>query len=656
MARKRPLESAPPVAPAAVPKHPYDSAIRNRHPDEVAPEHRAEFLAVLRAFVQYDAADDAGARETLQAIGATSPFSDWKLLIRGLIAFQANDDVRALENWRRLSATRLPHQLAAPFRMQCDAAFADVQPAAVKAQAAHCFGTPMLRSVLDLIPLLGRDQPLGKAFAVLEKLLPLVKAEKPALLPRLAGILYEAVARYGEPKDLVQYRKLFHAPADDPDFHRINALGYEDQSPAEAVKHWEAYDRWLQTNPPGWGPDLIRVSRSLLLRHLARLCAVDELKSAMPLDMLAAMNIIMGGGKDRLTIQKAPLPDPLKYWQASFALNPADEETTTDLMMTYERQDQPEKAVEIARKHLAAKPDSLDVLVDLGKLLVELRRPLDAYDVYETALRTNPLDRDLRRIAAALAHGAVRAALGAGGDKALIAKLLKVAVDNDESAMGLQSHSIQAILARKAKDAAAAAVHDAALNAIPHARLAVAVMLAADATLAKLKPAERKPFDESLKQILAGPVTLGEAMLAANLFHQFTDAGIDYRGRGTTEKKIKALLLTAVKTDATADEPLLIGLGKLLIRSEDFELLDKVAAAMHDRFPMNPWFTLFLAESVLGKATVAGKPPQWRKLDTWTNKTRRLIRNHPDAAWITRRLAKISDPAGPADTDDYTPN
>ena len=59
----------------------------------------------MQAFAQVQAGQDEAARETLQPIGLRSPFLEWKVLLRGLIAYYQSDDVRALDNWQRLAGT-----------------------------------------------------------------------------------------------------------------------------------------------------------------------------------------------------------------------------------------------------------------------------------------------------------------------------------------------------------------------------------------------------------------------------------------------------------------------------------------------------------------------------------------------------------------------
>src|SRR5262249_56926659 len=97
------------------------------------------------AFRQSAAGLDDAARETLQGIGLSSPFLDWKLLVRGLLAYYQNDDARAAENWSRLDPERLPAQLAAPLRYAADAEFRKAQPPEpLRRRADRPHGSPLL--------------------------------------------------------------------------------------------------------------------------------------------------------------------------------------------------------------------------------------------------------------------------------------------------------------------------------------------------------------------------------------------------------------------------------------------------------------------------------------------------------------------------------
>src|SRR5204862_3088538 len=104
-------------------------AARDRLPDPLRPAYDA----VRTAFSRYEVGADDAAREALQAVGLSSPFLDWKLLLRGLIAYAAGDDGRALDNWSRLAADRLAARLAAPLRFALDPAYRAAHSPAVQA-------------------------------------------------------------------------------------------------------------------------------------------------------------------------------------------------------------------------------------------------------------------------------------------------------------------------------------------------------------------------------------------------------------------------------------------------------------------------------------------------------------------------------------------
>src|SRR5262249_31136013 len=90
-------------------------------------ELHAGFDLIVQAFAQVEAGQDDAARAILQGIGLQSPFLEWKLLLRGLIAYYTNDDARALENWQRLDPQRQPYRLSAVFRAGIDPEFRKAQ-------------------------------------------------------------------------------------------------------------------------------------------------------------------------------------------------------------------------------------------------------------------------------------------------------------------------------------------------------------------------------------------------------------------------------------------------------------------------------------------------------------------------------------------------
>ncbi|MBY0514403.1 MAG: hypothetical protein K2P78_10880, partial [Gemmataceae bacterium] len=66
-----------------------DRAVRRRSKERLPEELHAGLDAVLAAFRHHEAGNEAAAREALEPIGLRSPFLEWKVLLRGLLAHAA---------------------------------------------------------------------------------------------------------------------------------------------------------------------------------------------------------------------------------------------------------------------------------------------------------------------------------------------------------------------------------------------------------------------------------------------------------------------------------------------------------------------------------------------------------------------------------------
>ena len=106
----------------------FGPAVGDRLPESLRPN----FNAICDAFALYESGQDDTAREKMQAIGLSSPFLDWKLLFRGLIAHAAGDDGRALDNWSRLAEGRMAARLVAPLRFALEPVFRTIHPSATQ--------------------------------------------------------------------------------------------------------------------------------------------------------------------------------------------------------------------------------------------------------------------------------------------------------------------------------------------------------------------------------------------------------------------------------------------------------------------------------------------------------------------------------------------
>ena len=193
---------------------------------------RPAFDAVCDAFALYESGQDDAAREKLQSVGLSSPFLDWKLLLRGLIAYAAGDDARALDNWSRLAADRLAGRLIAPLRFALDPAFRAAQragrpdDAAAQATGSSAAWRPALRALQALLA----RRRLADAFRQAEIVLPELKRE---LAPAVGTARRVFPGRDHRQRRAGRHRSLparsLAPPADDPTLARLEALAAEEQ-------------------------------------------------------------------------------------------------------------------------------------------------------------------------------------------------------------------------------------------------------------------------------------------------------------------------------------------------------------------------------------------------------------------------------------------
>jgi len=621
--------------PPPAPDTPLDAAVRLKDPTRAPEEHRDAVRAVLRAFTEYAAGRDESAREALNAVGVKSPLLDWKLLLRGLIAYSNADDARALDNWSRLDATRLPARLAMPFRLKLDPGFgATLGPNAASSARANLLrleGDPVAQRFAELQQTLGRDQPMAKAFASVEKLLPLLRAGRPELVPRLAKVVYWAVQRFGEPGDVTKYLRVLGKPPDDPDFHRLNAMNYEHGSPSEAIGYWLKYEKWLGTNPAAVAPATARQARVWVLRQAGR---ITELllargRGGVPgFDDIFAEVFGTKGPKIAVMVKPPPADSPTGYYKRALALDPANELVAIDLIDYHQDRGELTPAAAVADEFLTHAPDSLPMLNKAVVLALMARDPATALVRLKQAHALNPLDAGIRNRIGLAYFGVVRQAFALPKPAEALARLDAA---REFSGPKPAEHVARAVLALKANDPAAAKVHEEAALADPAEALSVALMFAVDATLAKLKPALKKPFDARLAEVFTAPlppgtgVTAVVGMLRTATLYQF--AGQVYRGQPTHLKKIHELLLKTVQADGQSPAAEFVIACEQLKAGKFLKELEKFADALAKRFVTDPFFPLLAAEAVWGQALGAKRPPAYRKLDGYARKADRLAQN-----------------------------
>jgi tetratricopeptide (TPR) repeat protein len=593
---------------------------------------------VRQAFAHYEAGRDEPARETLNGIGLSSPFLEWKLLLRGLIAWTANDTPRALENWSRLTPARLPARLAAPFRLAADKTFAATLPAdrlpIVARQADHLSGS-LNESLRRLRKQLANEETVPAALETARVLVPELKRSVPDVVPRLANVVYWALIGGGQPEDLPRYNRIFGPPVDDPQFFRLQALVMEQIRRLDMAHGlWGKYEEWIAATPTRWpGPQQAR-ARALVLERMGRLARdwlADDVADEDAYDEF--LSFFERGGPKKKPARKPLKPSAEDCFRRAGELAP--EWTAPALELLREYTGKPDKAIKAIEDLLERFPDNLVILENAAGLYEKLGDTAKAHECLKRALAANPLDRELREQAAGLALNAARRHAETNELDAARAGL-KEAADLGGPTLTSAVLALSAAFELRAGKADAAAKHQASLMNAADARLSTTYRLMVELTRLKFKKKDLGPHQEAFTNGLTHPATVGELASLLDALDQYRREPVPYRGLKTHEKKILD------RVAAVAREPLpeedLVRLGLTLHRFKMWKPLRELAEAGARRFPANAYFRFFHAEVLLSRSRteyVGGRAGSQYMM------TKRLMDEYPHER--NRRLQELLD-------------
>lgn len=631
----------------AIAAHAVDRAVRLRTKAHLPEEWHPGFDAVLAAFQKYAAGDDDAARTALEPIGLRSPYLEWKLLLRGLMAFSTGDDTRAIENFQRLSAERLPDRLAAPIRAKIDRDFRAVQtePALAVLDARYGVLSPVGELVAGLKALrrdLGRDTPLQNAYRAAEPVVAKLAKIAPALVPRLAACFYRAILHHGQPDDMARHRRTFGAPAEDPGFQRLQAEKYEQVDDfVRANQFWEEYEKWLSGAPAGWPTETATRARAILRMRMGKNAILEN----QILDEEAADEEEDIFFRPRNSNRgKAKRPDPIPHFRKAAELAPDWTEPSIALYGTLLVAGKLDDAEAVARKLLENNPNAVEITAALGDQLALAGRAEEALELRLKELAANPLDQFVRS-RAATAHVAVARRHMMAGDLAAATAALDAGADLESEAPAAYL-AIRSTIARKAKRIAEADALADRARALPERRLAAVYLLAANAALAKLKPAEKKPFDTEFAAALDAGPTPGEVVKLYSSWEQFRKDGCEYRGHKTLEKKILAAALRTAEpeTPGTVFEFESLAMG--LAQRKQWKTLGKLVKPYARRWPASPLFPMLQAEVEV--AAAKGNPRPY-KIDEPIRRARKLVdaSTEPQYKALAERIAELERFAAP---------
>jgi tetratricopeptide (TPR) repeat protein len=565
-----------------------EAAGRNLLPAEL----HADFDRVLTALAQLEAGQDEAAREALQGIGLRSPFLEWKLLLRGLQAYYQGDDARALENWQRLNVERFPAWLAAPYRFRLDPDYRLAQSpeaqAALQRQADHLMGLSVVQELRLIQAALAGDESLARAFRLAEALLPALRRHGAHLPARLASAFYWAMVANGQPEDVHRFQRVFGAPADDPYLARLRALICEHAGEIEeAHRFWQEFEKSVAGSPAFPGEQADRV-RALVWYHMgqnaARLPDEEDLR-ALPPFMRQQLR------PPRLT------PGAEACLQHSLKLAPDQLATYTALFAYHQHREHDSKAEKVGKQLLERFPDHAPTLEALGDLYMRRGRYTEALDLFERALRTNPLSRQLRgKVSGAHLYRARAHAEEGRFDEARADYTASLAFRDGENYPALckwAACEFKAGNPERAEELLGQARAEAGSG------LAVAYSMVIEAIRLKLPRTLKTRFDREFNAALAEPASPAAAAAILSTTASHRAAGVTYFGQKTHEKKVLAYVNKADGAEFTQAQ--LASVCESLLTLGALKPVRAFARVGQDRFPMDPIFPFFQAESYFVK-------------------------------------------------------
>jgi tetratricopeptide (TPR) repeat protein len=569
--------------------------------DLMPPDLRSQFDLVRKAFSEYERGQDDAARETLNAIGITSPFLEWKLLLRGLIAWTANDSPRAIENWSRLSSERLPARIAAPFQLTADKSFAQRLPAdrlnQIARQADALAGSSLGESLRRLRKQMANEETIPQALETARAIVPELKRVAPDLVPRLANSVYWTLVASGEPEDMPRYSRIFGPPADDPQFYRLQALVMESMRRLDrAHGMWAKYEEWITRTPSRWPGPLAARARALVLERMGRLARDWLADEGDDLDDLDFFDFFDRNLRSRPGKRQPLRPSAEECFRKSAELAPDWKAPAMELLKHYSSQ--PDKALPAVEELLQRFPTDLSILESAADLYEKLGDMTKAHECLKRALAANPLDRDLREQAAALALHEARGRAEAGQfDGARAA--LREALDLGSTPLAPAVHALTAAIELRAGNEEIAAKHRESLMGLPDSRIAGPYRLMVEMSRLKFKKKELTPYQTGFMDGLNGATTAGEIAALLDALAQYRKEPVAYRGLKSHEKKIVDRM-AEIATSAMPEDDL-VRLGLALRQHRLWKGLLALGERNLGRFPQNPYFPFFQAEAMLAR-------------------------------------------------------
>jgi tetratricopeptide (TPR) repeat protein len=398
--------------------------------------------------------------------------------------------------------------------------------------------------------------------------------------------------------------------------YRLRALVRErDNDMQEAHEWWQEFERSVAERPTVWPGEVGTRVRALIWQRMGRNAA--SVPDQEKIDQLPPFL------RDHPARPQPLTPSAEACFQRSLQLAPDQLETHEALFHHYRQEEKDAKAEKAARQLLQHFPDHVATVEELADLRSHQGDHAEAVSLLQHAVKVNPLDRSLQAKLATAHLFNARDHVEAGHfdeARAEYQTTLHLGAGLDESPVYCKWSACEF----KAGEAARAEELLEKALAESDNRLAVAFSMLIEAIRLKLPRTLKTRFDRDFNAGLQEPPTGSSASAIAITAGTHRAAGITYHGQKTHEKKVLTYLDKAWHAEFT--ERQLRGTCGALLNLEAHKLLRRFAGLGKRKFPSNPYFYCFEAESYISQGPY--RCPAW-KVQPLLEKARKLAQQLP---------------------------
>ena len=575
------------------------------HPERattVPPEVRVGAETVRAALTALQAGDEASASDALRDVSRNSPWSDWKLFVRGLAAFSRREADVARANWDRLDPKRAASRIARSLLAISNGSGGEPNaPVKLVALEKQVFGEPVLDTLEQIGTFLAKNRwhdALRRVSWLHTRLLRI----DPKLAERLTSVLLDPLLGtiqeldYDEAQELIdEFIQAAEPLAIDPRWNRFQAIIWERaQGALEVVEeYWRDYLQDLEALA-SLTPEERKLAQALVWEHLG-----DEIMDSTE-DSPTPFGGRRGAGEDPEIKQRATA-----CYEQSLRLAPDHLDAYRALLEAHRDRGQAEKAAAVARRLLERFPDDFGALSFLVNHHFSREEPEPALEYVLRARKLKPLDGETARDEYAVRVLRARTLALQGRWDEGRAELAAAGLASPQDAKSLHFQARRPIFELKAGqkergEALILAIQDSLAEATS---LWLALLI--ESIRYQLPRADQARFDARWTNTQCKRVRAETAGALAELMTPFVGGDVKYPGRDAHVTQVVGYLLRATRVKYRLGD-LVSVCNFLSLIPDKRDLFQKMVERGKKLFPTAPRFHLMAGTIEMEKGPLSG--------------------------------------------------